>query len=765
MTAQLIGSKQDHLSAPSTPVAWVIVDSNIDDLPALMGLLAPHQTVFVLPPDQDGVEHITRLLAAAPVAPQALHLIAHGAPGLLHLGNTHLSLDTLPHYAQALAQWAVNDLYLYGCNIAAGDAGAEFLQKVRAIAQVNIAAATHSVGHQSLGGHWELDTVLGQPPAATLVTPALVENYRGTFNAVSYVVIEDNENNALTGQPDGDFGTDIRVGFDGATDVSDPNNEIDLGPIQPIEFNIFTDVPATIGSAVLFLSIFDIDLPRERNLLTFNGIELGILEGGNDLTFKSVFRLNPALINLGKNLVQIDINIDQDPARWEAEIEKAELLINYVIGDPGPGATAFLDQAMTNQTAYEPGETIQFTADIDTSLSTQDIEVQAILRDPSGRAVSFDTRPIGQREITITGLSDGDVFTWSPVLPNNATTGIWSIDISVFDEVTDTFQFLSTQSFSVGCGTPAGPSVFQFQEFVRFEELDNPRPYLGNQATSLANFRENVYRLANPDIDQAILNGQLSSGAQHFFLFGLNEGRARLPLNIEMGGLQLASLFDETYYLFEHPDVAAAVESGLFLYGFEHFVAHGIGEGRNPSYYYDEDYYLQNNSDVLAAVGPGGFTSGLQHYILFGHKENRSPSTLFDAQDYLTQNEDVRLAVEAGAFDSGFDHYISLGANEGRINTLLYEESFYLSRNSDVADAVARGELLSGFDHYVSAGQKERRDPGPLFDESAYLGCYPDVAAAVEGGAFSSGMEHYFRFGRQEGRFAFRVEDMMMPAM
>lgn len=49
-----------------------------------------------------------------------------------------------------------------------------------------------------------------------------------------------------------------------------------------------------------------------------------------------------------------------------------------------------------------------------------------------------------------------------------------------------------------------------------------------------------------------------------------------------MGDLALAKLYDETYYLNQNPDVAAAVDSGEFVYGFEHFVKFGLGEGRDP---------------------------------------------------------------------------------------------------------------------------------------------------------------------------------------
>ena len=54
---------------------------------------------------------------------KTVHIISHGAPGCLYLGNTQLSLDTLQQYTPQLQQWDIDRLLLYGCHVAAGDAG------------------------------------------------------------------------------------------------------------------------------------------------------------------------------------------------------------------------------------------------------------------------------------------------------------------------------------------------------------------------------------------------------------------------------------------------------------------------------------------------------------------------------------------------------------------------------------------------------------------------------------------------------------------
>jgi len=211
--------------------------------------------------------------------------------------------------------------------------------------------------------------------------------------------------------------------------------------------------------------------------------------------------------------------------------------------------------------------------------------------------------------------------------------------------------------------------------------------------------------------------------------------------------------FDESWYLLEYPDVAAAVRAGAFASGFAHYVAYGAREGRQASPYFDERYYLAANPDVAAAVRAGTFLSGFEHYVLYGQYEpTRNPSLFFNEQWYLAKNPDVAAAVSAGSLASGWAHYVIYGAHEGRDPSADFSESFYRSTYSDVAAAIVSGLVESGFEHYVTYGQFERRSPNAYFLESYYLGAYADVASAVDAGEFPSGYYHFLWYGSVENR-------------
>lgn len=131
---------------------------------------------------------------------------------------------------------------------------------------------------------------------------------------------------------------------------------------------------------------------------------------------------------------------------------------------------------------------------------------------------------------------------------------------------------------------------------------------------------------------------------------------------IDMG----PGLFDETGYLDQNPDVAAAVAGGRIASGFDHYAHWGASEGRNPNALFNEKWYLARNDDVAAAVEQGAIVSGYQHYQSWGWSEGRTPSGWMDTAAYLRENSDV-----AAAQLDPLQHYLLYGINEGRAISAL----------------------------------------------------------------------------------------------
>ena len=115
----------------------------------------------------DAVAQMTAVLAERSNL-KAVHVLSHGAPGCLYLGEGELSLDTLGQHKAQFQRWfagdgaeALPELLLYGCCVAAGDVGEEFVEKLRGVTGAEVAASKTLTGHAVLGGDWELEVQTG----------------------------------------------------------------------------------------------------------------------------------------------------------------------------------------------------------------------------------------------------------------------------------------------------------------------------------------------------------------------------------------------------------------------------------------------------------------------------------------------------------------------------------------------------------------------------------------------------------------------------
>ncbi|HIK09737.1 MAG TPA: DUF4347 domain-containing protein [Oscillatoriaceae cyanobacterium M33_DOE_052] len=254
----------------------VIIDAKISNYQMLAASVEPGTEVVILHPAEDGIEQITTILASGtiqelslppsprlPVSPSgswgdsatapltkepekapltkepkkapltkggwgdsatapltkggwgdySVHIISHGEPGSLQLGNTTLNSQNLSQYTRQLYQWRKalgnsGNLILYGCSVAAGSQGLSFIQQLHRILGSGIAAATTPVGNAALGGSWNLQQIFLPSLEAPLTkggwgdvhlpfSPEVLEAYPGLFPA-TFPITESFKNNTTT---------------------------------------------------------------------------------------------------------------------------------------------------------------------------------------------------------------------------------------------------------------------------------------------------------------------------------------------------------------------------------------------------------------------------------------------------------------------------------------------------------------------------------------------------------------------------------------
>ena len=145
----------------------IVIDAGIADWKTLVAGLNPDIAVILLPAGGNALAALALALEDYGQL-DALHLVTHGSPGQLHLGQLRLNSGNLPEQHEVLAEIASHlgphaDLLLYGCSVADGVAGKVFVNALSvALDGVNVAASVDVTGALSLGGDWDLEYWAGQ---------------------------------------------------------------------------------------------------------------------------------------------------------------------------------------------------------------------------------------------------------------------------------------------------------------------------------------------------------------------------------------------------------------------------------------------------------------------------------------------------------------------------------------------------------------------------------------------------------------------------
>ncbi|MGK7912708.1 MAG: Ig-like domain-containing protein, partial [Synechococcus sp.] len=93
-----------------------------------------------------------------------------------------ISAAALNQYSDELQQWQTAlsenaDILFYGCNVAAGQKGATFLNQIGELTGADIAASTDLTGSSKLGGDWQLEYASGEIETSSPFADAIRQNY------------------------------------------------------------------------------------------------------------------------------------------------------------------------------------------------------------------------------------------------------------------------------------------------------------------------------------------------------------------------------------------------------------------------------------------------------------------------------------------------------------------------------------------------------------------------------------------------------------
>jgi Domain of unknown function (DUF4347)/Domain of unknown function (DUF4082) len=180
LSASQLGSSSKFPGSYSTsPQTVAFIDASIaDSAQVLAGVQA--DVKVLLDPTRDGIAQITETLQHYKNL-TSIDVISHGSVANLQLGNSVLNSNSLQQYASAIEAWKASlttnaDILFFGCNVAEGEAGEAFVNRLSSLTGADIAASNDPTG---AGGDWLLEYAIGQIETASPLTDDLTRVYQG----------------------------------------------------------------------------------------------------------------------------------------------------------------------------------------------------------------------------------------------------------------------------------------------------------------------------------------------------------------------------------------------------------------------------------------------------------------------------------------------------------------------------------------------------------------------------------------------------------
>jgi len=600
----------------------LFIDSRIEDYQTLIDNLAQPAEIVILNSQQDGIFQITDSLSKYNNL-NAVHIVSHGDTGKLFLGSTVLEQDTLPEYINELNNWddfieEDGDILLYGCDVAADLAGAEFVKDLSEYTKANIKASTDKTGSSLLGGDWDLEYATDDIEAELIFNAEVQRTYEniltGSTNNLTYL-------NNFIFENAGIYLPHIYPPIDRlAIDVSN------LIYIDNLSFKLNTEV-------------ISFDSNRDYQ-------SLATLDNGNFNSYLYGFTNESFNFNYDDfNFTSVSSNLNSITFGFDNKFELSKITNHSSI------EFSFLDAIkLKNGTFDFAKDTINFNSML--SFDAKSVKFES-------NSVTFKYEPNSVKFNPSLFINNANLFDYKFLENNNFSFTAANLSFKQFnasdyraleyafkgDELFDSKYYLK---YGV---TPKGMNPFTDYIETGYKAGLNPNVL----------FDVNYYLNKNLDVKNAGVEP-----LKHYTLFGYGENNLNRDPN---------ALFDTSYYNGNNLDVVNNGMNPLL-----HYLVFGNSENfdsRDPNFLFDNSYYNLNNPDVARSD-----MTALEHYMRFGWKEsrsensnfnpNRNPNPFVSSSDYFEINEDVRLASYKLPSANPVQHLLEFGFSENRITHELF---------------------------------------------------------------------------------------------
>ncbi len=163
----------------------VVIDAKVPDKQQFYRAIKPGIDIVEIQSGTDGLDQLKAILANYNNL-ATIHIVSHAQAGSLQLGNSIISAETLKAEVEMFA--ALNgavreggDLLLYGCDLAASEAGEELLDLIQHNTQLDVAASDDLTGNFEQGADWDLEIQRGNIEAELAFSERALKDFSGVL--------------------------------------------------------------------------------------------------------------------------------------------------------------------------------------------------------------------------------------------------------------------------------------------------------------------------------------------------------------------------------------------------------------------------------------------------------------------------------------------------------------------------------------------------------------------------------------------------------
>jgi len=197
----LLQHKSFHTETGIRVKELLIIDADVQNKSVFLAQQRPGVEVVEI--KEGGLSRLMEVLGSYHNL-DALHLVSHAQPGAIQLGGEVVSAETFQESVAAFT--SINqaikpggDLLFYGCELAKGKQGEDFVTIIKGNTHVDIAASDDPTGNINYEGDWDLEIQQGNIDATPINESMAMKDFTGVLQFSGNFTLNNTNNNTNMG--------------------------------------------------------------------------------------------------------------------------------------------------------------------------------------------------------------------------------------------------------------------------------------------------------------------------------------------------------------------------------------------------------------------------------------------------------------------------------------------------------------------------------------------------------------------------------------